>query len=248
MSRWMIAVTLTLAACSSGGREVQVEVAIPGPDSVDAPVAHLQFVALPYDRDSIIKALQGTRSRPEPLTRRLDSLYTRFRKPFGLYALRAYQVQTLSRNQAYLRQRLDSLPRNAPGYDSLYAAFTKYADSIAAVRKLRDFAQDELAIARIDLGPTIDSLRKIMIRWEDSTYRGYDSVTKSLSGGIGREPFADSTGADGKVTLTLPSGKWWIYARSWDAWDPHSEWYWNIPVTGKRVILDRTTGSRRPRY
>lgn len=247
MSRWLIVVALTLAACTRG-REVQVEVAIPGPDSVDAPVAHIQLIALPYDRDSILKALQGDRLRPEPLTTTLDSLYTRFRKPFGVYALRAYQVQTLSRNQAYLRQQLDSLTRNAPGYDSLYRAFTRYVDTILTVRKLRDVAQDELAIARIDLGPTIDSLRKIMIRWEDSTYHGYDSVTKALGGGIGREPFADSTGANGKVTLKLPIGNWWIYARSWDAWDPHSEWYWNVPVTSERVVLDRTTGHRRPRY
>ncbi len=248
MSRWLIAVTLMVAAACSRGREIHIEVAIPGPDSVDAPVAQLQLIALPYDRDSVIRELQGNRTRPEPAARQLDSLYARFRKPFGLYALRAYQVQTLSREQAFLRQRLDSLPRNAPAYDSLYAAFSRYADSIATVRKLRDFAQNELALARVELGPPIDSLRRIMIQWEDSTYRGYDSVTKALGSGIGREPFADSTGADGKLTLTLPSGAWWIYARSWDAWDPHSEWYWNVPVTGDRVILDRTTGSRRPRY
>lgn len=247
MFRWLIVVSLTLAACS-GGREVQVEVNIPGPDSVDAPLAHLQLRALPYDRDSLLKALQGDRERPALEVAQLDTLYTRFRVPFGAYAVQAYKVQTLERAQAFLRQRLDSLPRNSPIYDSLYRDFGRGADSIAAAKKRRDRAQEELALARIELGPRIDSLRLIIGRWEDSTFRGYDSITKKLGSTIGREPFVDSTRADGKVKLRLPAGNWWIYARSWDAWDPHSEWYWNVPVTGDRVVLDKTTGRRRPRY
>lgn len=248
MLRWLIVVSLTLAACSNSGREVQVEVNIPGPDSVDAPLAHLQLRALPYDRDSLLKAMQGDRQRPAQIVAQLDTLYTKFRKPFGAYALQAYKVQTLERNNAYIRQRLDSLQRNTPAYDSLYRQFAIGADSIKAAKSVRDRAQEELALARIDLGPRMDSLRQIMIRWEDSTYRGYDSVTKKLGSVIGREPFVDSTGVEGKVTLRLPAGNWWIYARSWDAWDPHSEWYWNVPVTGERIVLDKTTGKRQPRY
>jgi hypothetical protein len=244
----LIVVAFALAACSGGGREVQVEVSIPGPDSVDAPVAHLTFVALPYDRDSVLRVLQGDRQRPPGIVAQLDTLYARFRKPFGAYANLAYKVQTLERNNAYLRLRLDSLERGAPLYDSLYRQFSRGADSIKAVKQLRDRAQEELALARIDLGPRMDSLRLILVSWEDSTYRGYDSITKKLGDVIGRQPFTDSTRADGKVTLRLNAGAWWIYARSWDAWDPHSEWYWNVPVTGERVVLDKNTGRRRPRY
>jgi hypothetical protein len=248
VSRWLIVVVLALAACSGGGREVQVEVNIPGPDSVDAPLAHLTLVALPYDRDSVLRVLQGDRQRPPVIVAQLDSLYARFRKPFGAYANLAYKVQTLERNQAYRRQQLDSLPRDSPAYDSLYRHFSRGADSIKAVKLQRDRAQEELALARIDLGPRMDSLRQIVVRWEDSTYRGYDSITKKLGDVIGRQPFIDSTRADGKVKLRLNAGAWWIYARSWDAWDPHSEWYWNVPVTGERVVLDKTNGRRRPRY
>ena len=41
--------------------------------------------------------------------------------------------------------------------------------------------------------------------------------------------------------------KWWIYARSWDAWYLDSEWYWNVPVTEDTLILI-TNGRRQPRY
>jgi len=236
-----------LSACNSG-REVQIEVAIPGPDSVDAPVAHLQLIALPYDRDSVLAVFAQRSPRPERETRQLDTLFAAFRIPFGTYAAAAYRLQSLQRSAAYLKARLDSLPRESPAYDSLYRLFAGGTDSIAGAQKRRDAAQRELSIARAKLSPRIDSLRQLMSHWQDSTYRGYDSITKVLGSGIGREPIADSTGADGKVTLHIPPGSWWIYARSWDAWDPYSEWYWNVPVTGERVVLDRSNGRRQPRY
>ncbi len=43
-----------------------------------------------------------------------------------------------------------------------------------------------------------------MSQWEDSTYRNYDSLTKVLGTGLGREPIADSTDAVGRLTLRLP--------------------------------------------
>ena len=227
---------------------MKIEVVIPGPDSVDAPVARLGLVALPYDRDSIIAALEAKHPRPAAITHQLDSLFQSFRTPFAVYASAAYRVQTVEQSLARLRLTLDSLPRGSAAYDSLYRNFTRLSDSVATARDRRRDALEELAIARAGLGFRIDSLRQLMSGWEDSTYRGYDSITKALGSGLGSAPIADSTGADGSVTMRLPVGNWWIYARSWDAWDPNSEWYWNIPVTGGRLVLDRGNGRRVPRY
>lgn len=227
---------------------MKIEVVIPGPDSVDAPVARLGLVALPYDRDSIIAALEARHPRPAVMTRQLDSLFQAFRTPFAVYASAAYRVQTLEQSLGHLRMTLDSLPRSSATYDSLYRIFTRLSDSVAKARDGRRDALEELAITRARVGFRIDSLRQLMSGWEDSTYRGYDSITKALGSGLGNEPIADSTGADGSVTVRLPVGQWWIYARSWDAWDPNSEWYWNIPVTGDHLVLDRSNGRRLPRY
>jgi hypothetical protein len=245
--RWIVLPLLALAACNSG-RDVQIEVAIPGPDSVDAPVVNLQLIALPYDRDSVLQAFEAKNPRPVELTRRLDTLFARFRGPFTTYAAAAYRVQSLERSLAGLKLRLDSLPRSSPVYDSLYRRFAELSDSAEQARQRREATQRGLAAARSRLAPAIDSLRQRMGRWEDSTYRGYDSITRRLGAGIGREPIADSTDAEGKVTLHLPRGPWWIYARSWDAWDPYSEWYWNVRVTSDHIVLDRHSGRRVPRY
>ncbi|HXJ72051.1 MAG TPA: hypothetical protein VNM37_04320, partial [Candidatus Dormibacteraeota bacterium] len=76
----MITLALVLAAC--GGREVRVDVAIPGPDSVDAPVANLPLIVLSYDRDSIISLLEAKATAPTGIKQRLDTLFHAFQKPF----------------------------------------------------------------------------------------------------------------------------------------------------------------------
>ena len=49
-------------------------------------------------------------------------------------------------------------------------------------------------------------------------------------------------------SFTLPAGDWWIYGRSWDATDPNSEWYWNLPVSDDTMLLSSRTGRQRRRY
>jgi hypothetical protein len=178
----------------------------------------------------------------------MDSLFQIFRAPFAAYASVAYHLSALERSLAARKAQLDSLPRSSPRYDSLYRTFAEASDSFTTLRQKRDEAQHFLAEYRNRIATPLDSLRQRMSQWEDSTYRSYDSLTKVLGTGIGREPIADSTDATGKLTLRLPPGDWWIYARSWDTWDPNSEWYWNLPVKGERLTLDRASGRRLPRY
>ena len=71
---------VALVACKP--RDVVIQVAIPGPDSVDAPVAKLGLVALPYDRDSLLATFEAKNPRPAALTQQLDSLFQAYRAPF----------------------------------------------------------------------------------------------------------------------------------------------------------------------
>lgn len=222
--------------------------AIPGVDSADAPVANLPLVVLSYDRDSIITLLESTAPSPAPITRRLDPLFRAFQGPFHTYVTASLAVTRAQDSLAAIKSRLDSLPRTAPDYAWLYARFSALSDTFTARSQLRDRAQAALRRARDTLAVPIDSLRGLMSRWQDSTYRGYDSIVGRLNNVIGRQPIPDTTGTDGTVTIQLPNGDWWVYARSWDADDPNAEWYWNVPVRGGQVVLDRTSGKRRARY
>lgn len=248
MSRAWLLLLLAVAACERRPRDVAVRVSIPGPDSVTAPVPGIGLVALPYDRDSVLRAMEGSARSPRPSTAELDSLFRAFRGPFAAYAGASLAADQLRGKLAVLKRRLDSLPRNAPEYRDLYGRFGDESAALAAAEKRETAARIALAEARKRFVGRSDSLRVRIRSWEDSTYQGYDSIVRALSAARHREPVADTTGADGWAHLKLEGGPWWVYARSWDATDPNAEWYWNVQVTGDTVDLTPGTGERRPKY
>ena len=205
----------------------------------------LELVALPYDRDSVLAALEAKAS-PRPHTRELDSLFAIWRSPFVRFASATHRSQRFRDSLALLRRQLDSLPRNAPEYQTLYSRFGAFTDSLSAATDSAEPARIELDRQRKTLQPRIDSLRRLVTAWENSTFRSYDSIVKQLAGS--REPVGGATGPDGRAELKLSEGNWWIYAWAWDEGDPYSRWYWNVPVKGDSAVLDARTGRRRPQY
>jgi hypothetical protein len=147
-----------------------------------------------------------------------------------------------------LRAELDSLSRDTPAYRSRYAGFSRLNDSLAAAQKRTEAARRDLDRARADFIERSESLRARIRHWQDSTYRGYDSITRGLAARRRQDPRTDTTGGDGWAKFRLPPGAWWIYGRSWDATDPNAEWYWNLPVTDDTLLLSSRTGQQRRRY
>jgi len=236
-----------LTACERP-RDVAVRVSIPGPDSVETPVTGVGIIALPYDRDSVLAALEQRASSARPDTTALDSLFRAFRVPFASYAAAVQRTEGLRDSLERLRRALDSMPRNTPEYRERYAAFSRLDDSLTAARKTSERARQQLDRARAEFAERGDPLRARIRHWEDSTYQGYDSLTGALAAQRHREPVTDTTDATGWAHFTLDDGPWWIYGRSWDATDPNAEWYWNAPVTTDTILLSSRAGRQRPRY
>ena len=122
-----------LGACEKP-RPLAVRVSIPGPDSVETPVTGVGLVALPYDRDSVLKALEQRARTPRPPTAPLDSLYAAFRGPFVAYSLATIRLGRLRDSLAATKTALDSIPRSAPGYSQQYAEFGRLTDSLRAAQ------------------------------------------------------------------------------------------------------------------
>jgi hypothetical protein len=236
-----------IAGCKST-RDVAVRVSIPGPDAVETPASGVGVVALPYDRDSVLASLAARASSPRPHTEEMDTLFARFRGPFNAYTTTAYAAGKLRDSLAEVQGRLDSLGRGSPQYQSLHARLSRLSDSLASIEIRGERARAALARARADFVSRSESLRAAIHQWEDSTYRGWDSIVEKLAKARGLEPATDTTDATGWGRFTLAPGKWWIYARAWDTSDPNSEWYWNVPVGGDTVLLSSRTGQQRPRY
>jgi hypothetical protein len=225
-----------------------VRVSIPGPDTVETPVTGVGLVALPYDRDSVLRELEARARTPRPPSAPLESLFAEFRGPFTAYSAATFRLGKLRDSLAGARRQLDSLPRDAPAYGQLYAVFGRLSDSLRTAQARAEADHAELDRARRTFVGRSDSLRHRMRQWEDSTYQGYDSIVQGLARRSGREPVTDTTRADGWAHLTLAPGRWWVYARSWDATDPNAEWYWNVPVDADTLLLSSRTARRQPRY
>jgi len=238
---------LAVAACD-GPHDVAVRVSIPGPDSVSAPAAGVGLIALPYDRDSVLRALTAAAPTRRPSTAELDTLFQKFRAPFSEYATASLEAEKLRGTLASVKARLDSLPRNAAEYRTLYARFGQQSSELAKAEQREQAARKVLDTARARFIARSDTLRARVRLWEDSTYRGYDSIVRGLARARGLTAVTDTTGRDGWAHFRLRGGPWWIYARSWDVTDPNSEWYWNVRVAGDTVALTEHTGLRRPKY
>ncbi len=231
--------TAILGACHTD-REIAVRVSIPDAESRETPAAGVGIIALPYDRDSILTSLEARARTPRPQTATLDTLFAHFRGPFTRYTDVSYQASRL-------RDSLDRL-RRGPDSGSSSPQVKRLADSIRSLNRQVDRARSELDRARVEFVSRSEAPRAAVRRWEDSTYRGYDSIVENLARLQGRDAVTDTTGSTGWAGLTLPAGRWWIYARAWDTSDPNAEWYWNVPVQEDTVLLSSRTGRRRPRY
>jgi hypothetical protein len=246
-SRLGFVLAVGLAACDTSSR-IAVRVSIPNADSIETPAPGVGVIALPYDRDSVLASLEAQSRTTRPNTAALDSLFARFRRPFTAYTSAAFAARQLRDSIDVLRADLDSLQRTSPRYSSLHARYARLSDSLGQTEKRAERARVGLDRARAEFVSRSDSLRATVRQWEDSTYRGYDSIVEHLTRAQRREQITDTTGVAGWAYFTLPPGRWWLYARAWDTGDPNAEWYWNLPVEGDTVLLSSRTGRRRTKY
>ena len=247
VTRWCICLVLLTAACNQP-RRVTVLASIPGLTPSAGPAAGFAFVALPYNRDSLVAAFEGRAATTRPSTDALDSLFAKYRAPFAAYTALVAEAGRYADSLSALKQRVDSMPRTGAEYASAYGRWTGIRDTMRLLDAQTARARAALEAARPAFVARSESLRTAIRNWQDSTYHGYDAAVDSLVRARQRVPVADTTDASGAAVIELRGNPWWIYARSWDPADPNAEWYWNVPVTSDTVRLDATTARNRPRY
>ena len=236
-----------LAACESS-EQVAVRVSIPDPSAVETPLAGVGVVALPYDRDSVISSLEARAVGPRPHTATLDSMFARFRGPFTAYTAISYVESRLRDSLSQLQISRDSKSVGSSEYSALAAEHRRVSDSLARTTERARRARQALDRARADFVARSETLRAAVRQWEDSTYRGWESIVESLARARRRQPVTDTTDATGWARFTLAPGDWWIYAQAWDTSDPNFHWYWNIPAERDTILLSSRNGKRQPRY
>ena len=215
-------------------RDVAVRVSIPGPDSVETPVTGVGVVALPYDRDSVLRQLEARAQTPRPDTAPLESLFAAFRGPFT-----AYSAVTLR-----LGKLRDSVAETKDGVPTRSASPTR---SVPPRRGPSAPGRSSTARGAISsaaataCGGACASGKIVPTRGGTASSRGWPA-------GAGARRSPTRPGSQGWAHLRLAPGRWWVYARSWDAEDPNAEWYWNTPVTKDTLFLSSRTARRQLRY
>ena len=147
------------------------------------------LVALPYDRDSVLRELESRARTPRPPKAPLESLFAEFRGPFAAYSAATIRLGKLRDSLDDAKERARHPPARRLGL----------RPALRYVRPAGRLAQDRTGCARSAPAPSStvrgsefaargDSLRLRMRQWEDSTYQGYDSIVQGLARRSGASP------------------------------------------------------------
>jgi len=242
------ALALLLLLGCGGARHVAVQVLVPDLNGVATPLPGIEVAALPYDRDSVLGALEAKAPTGRPHTRELDNLFQAFREPFLAFARTAWDVEQAGRMRDSLVARRRQATPGSPGFHEIEGQLHRADDSLRRLTPVLEQRRRTLATARDTLWPRIVLLQEDVRRWELTTYAGYDTIVRGFARDRLRVGFADTTNATGWARLQLGGGRWWIYARSPDPQDPNAQWYWNVPASADTLRLNSATGRHLSRY
>jgi len=237
---------MLVAACANS-RTVTVQVLVPDLAGVATPIAGVVVAAIPYDRDSLIAAMEGRVSTGRPHTQTLDSLFQAFHGPFLQFSRAAWNVERATRTRDSVAEARRAAA-SGPALGELDALLNRLDDSLRRLAPALARARAELSAARDTLWPRIERLRAEARQWQLTTFDGYDTAARSLARSRMRTVSADTTDSAGWATMVVAPGPWWLTARSPDPQDPNYEWYWNVPVDADTVRLNPATGRHLPRY
>ncbi len=237
-----------LSAC--GGGEVTVRVTSGAEGQEMQPVEGAVVTFVPYDRDSIFEALANRAAEPEPeipegLRQQFDQVIEaqqEWRDAEAQWSDARDQLQQI-------RSRMDGLDERSREYLQLFERFEQTEQRVNTLDARRQQLFERFDTLQKATVSRADSVRAVIASWEEEAFRDYTDITDSILRAEGVEEIpADTTGADGYVSVSLPSGEWWVYSRHTPG--PFEELYWNVridPSQSDTLVLDRENAESRPR-
>lgn len=229
---------------SACGGSVTVEVTTEGPDGEPQPQANLPLEFLPFDRDSVFDVLDQQAETPRPemgsdlqaASERVTALQVEWREAENQWSETRDQLRNV-------REQLDQIDSRDPDYRRLYDRFNELEARERQLDQQRKAAFDSFTTAQAQVTTRLDSFRVVREAWSDEAYAGYYDIESELLGDT--EIVMDTTNQQGRATVGLPGGDWWVTARAPVA---QGELYWNVPVPDADTLrLDASNGELRPR-
>ena len=223
-----------LLLCGTGCAEPTAHVVVQLDAAPLAVPGSAEVVALPFDPMTLLDSLTVAAKSQPPAFPELEAELRAFQAPpeADLGETGAAWAATHD-SLVRLGDSLSAIDRRAPGYRASYARFSALYQRLAQRGAARDAALQKVRGTVRDLarraGRAADSLR----RWEGTAYAAFDSLAALEVSRTGREVVRAVTGDDGRATIALPSGAWWITTQHPHPANPFLEYVWVVPVRSR---------------
>lgn len=243
----IVGAAVTLSAC--GGSEVTVQVLGEGADG-PVPQGNVEVAFYPFDRDSVFDALDAEAASPKPeipeemlaTFARIRALQEEWRSRETEWSEARDRMQTLSEEM----QGMDARARGTREYMAKYDEFQELEGVERRLDREKQALFEQFTSLQDSVTVRVDEFKAVRDTWEDEAYAGYFDIEQGLVAELGRQVLADTTGADGYVTRSLPSGDWWVNTR---IQVPAGEFVWNLKIDPSQdtLRLDTSNGAERIR-
>lgn len=219
-----------------------------------APLPGLEIVAVPFNPDALLDSLAAAASIPRPVFAELESRlrnYLASGKDSSDTAPTQPIESTATRDSVLrLSAALRRMDRTAPGYRDAYARFRELYARYSAREAARENALRRQRTGGRTLAEQATHAADSLRRWERVAYRDFPRLARERAETAGHEARRVTTDSGGRVTLDLPSGRWWLNARLADPANPFLEYHWNVVLTtaGLPFGVPLSTLSRKSRW
>lgn len=242
----LIGAAMTLAGC--GGSPITVEVVADGPNG-PVPQANTEVRFFPFDRDSVFDVMDSQASMPKPQVSEdmlatfaeISDLQEQWRMKEREWSEGRDQLQSLS-------EELQGLDRRSRDYMQKYEQFGNLEQQVNRLDAEKVALFEQFTGLQESVAARVDSFRIARDSWEESTYADYFDIETEILRAQKTEVLADTTGAEGTVTVNVPSGDWWVVSRIPTA---RGEMYWNVridPAGIETLRLSAENGEDRVRF
>jgi hypothetical protein len=245
--RGALAAGLMAAVMGCGGPDFQpVTVRVQAPDVTGkvVPIAGAEFTLLPFDIDSLYKALEEkNQAGPMPQTDSLEALFQAFTQA----------DESLPRSDSLLSVKQSALEeirdRTSDEYRQAFAAYQNAQTERDSLAAARDSLNARYAPAR-------EAYNRARKTWEASAWDGFSkeqekvySIAEAPHDSAGEETtWKQKTGEDGTFKFWVKPGRWWLVGRVGVPGSVHEVYRWNVPITvGKEPLTVELTGDQAKR-
>lgn len=245
---------LALAVVACGPTQVvltaETEVEDPEQGTVNRPLANLEVRFYPFDRDAVFDSLTQSAARPEPAIPE-DLLQAQSEVAAAQEEWKAAETewQTLRDNLQSINQELQGLSRGETRYVQLFNEFQEAERRVGTAQRRMETAFERFTELQESTIQRADEVRLLREQWADEAFAETATIFAAKATAAGRDILADTTDANGSLTIELRAGQWWASAREEL---PFQELYWNVPFTVEGgdpvpVTLTPANAQRRPK-